>query len=431
MILGAGMTGLAAAWTSGFPVYEAEETPGGICSSYYVKPGDSKRLHLEPEDGEAYRFEIGGGHWIFGGDSILLEFIKSLTPLKFYHRKSSVFFPEEEKYAPYPIQNHLAYMDKDFAVKAIEEMVNAPRSRPQTMAQWLTQSFGASLAEKFFNPFHELYTANLYGSIAPQDAYKSPVDIELVIKGAFDKTPAVGYNATFVYPEKGLNTLALNMAEKCKIHYGKRAVKINAGAKEVLFSDGTTAKYHTLISTLPLDLMLKLSGISLDMKPDPYTSVLVLNIGATKGGKCPDDQWLYIPRSKTGFHRVGFYDNVDVSFLPHSAREAHNRVSIYVEKAFKGGEKPSDNEIARYSRAAAEELIDWGFIEKVEVNDPTWIDAAYTWSWPGSKWTNTAIKELEKKGIYQAGRYGRWVFQGIAASIKEGLFIGTALRPLK
>jgi len=201
--------------------------------------------------------------------------------------------------------------------------------------------------------------------------------------------------------------------------------------KEVLFSDGTTARYNTLISTLPLDLMLKMAGISLDMKPDPYTSVLVLNIGATKGQKCPDDQWLYIPRSKTGFHRVGFYDNVDVSFLPRSAREAHNRVSIYVEKAFKGGEKPSDNEIARYSRVAAEELIDWGFIERVEVNDPTWIDAAYTWSWPGSKWTNTAIKKLEEKGIYQAGRYGRWVFQGIAASIKEGLFIGTALKPLK
>lgn len=429
MILGAGITGLAAAWTSGFPVYEASENPGGICSSYYVRPGDHQRLHLGPEDGEAYRFEIGGGHWIFGGDSILLEFIKSLTPIKFYHRKSSVFFPEEKKYVPYPIQNHLAYLDTGLAVKAVEEMVNAPRSRPQTMVEWLTQSFGQTLAEKFFNPFHELYTANLYNRIAPQDAYKTPVDLELVIKGAFDKTPAVGYNATFVYPEKGLNVLALNMAERCKVHYGKRAVKISLNSKEVEFSDGSLVKYDTLISTLPLDVMLKMTGIALDMKPDPYTSVLVLNIGATKGQKCPDDQWLYIPRSKSGFHRVGFYDNVDVSFLPKSARDDHNRVSIYVEKAFKGGEKPSDNEIAAYARATAEELTDWGFIDKVEVNDPTWIDAAYTWSWPGSTWKNAAIKELEKHGIYQTGRYGRWVFQGIAASIKEGFLVGTALKP--
>jgi len=36
-ILGAGMTGLAAGMISGLKVYEAEEVPGGICSSYYLK----------------------------------------------------------------------------------------------------------------------------------------------------------------------------------------------------------------------------------------------------------------------------------------------------------------------------------------------------------------------------------------------------------
>ena len=32
-ILGAGMTGLAAGYASGLPVYEAAPFPGGICSS--------------------------------------------------------------------------------------------------------------------------------------------------------------------------------------------------------------------------------------------------------------------------------------------------------------------------------------------------------------------------------------------------------------
>lgn len=36
-ILGAGMTGLAAGMVSGLKVYEAQEVPGGICSSYYLK----------------------------------------------------------------------------------------------------------------------------------------------------------------------------------------------------------------------------------------------------------------------------------------------------------------------------------------------------------------------------------------------------------
>ena len=40
VILGAGVTGLAAGVASGAPVFEAVETPGGICSSYYVRAED-------------------------------------------------------------------------------------------------------------------------------------------------------------------------------------------------------------------------------------------------------------------------------------------------------------------------------------------------------------------------------------------------------
>jgi hypothetical protein len=47
---------------------------------------------------------------------------------------------------------------------------------------------------------------------------------------------------------------------------------------------------------------------------------------------------------------------------------------------------------------------------------------------PGSSWKQAAIKELENKGIYQIGRYGRWIFQGIADSIKDGFFIGGAFK---
>ena len=61
LILGAGVTGLAAGYASGWPVYEAADAPGGICSSYYVRPGSQERLRQAPADDEAYRFEVGGG----------------------------------------------------------------------------------------------------------------------------------------------------------------------------------------------------------------------------------------------------------------------------------------------------------------------------------------------------------------------------------
>ena len=428
IVLGGGMTGLAAGWASGLPVYEAEDTPGGICSSYYLRAHSQTRRHQPPEDGEAYRFEIGGGHWIFGGDPAVLRFIRRLAPAKTYQRISSVFFPCDGSYVPYPLQNHLGYLSKEIRTKALTEILAAPTGRFHTMAEWIVQSFGPTLTDAFFGPFHELYTAGLWKSIAPQDPYKSPVDASLVIRGAFEATPPAGYNTCYLYPVAGLNSLAQSIAAKCDVHYGKRVARVDVPSKTVLFHDGSEVRYESLLSTLPLDKMMAMTGLKVADKPDPYTSVLVLNVGGVRGAECPSDHWLYLPGSRSGFHRIGFYSNVDVSFLPRSAQASNNRVSIYLERAYEGGRKPTPEEIREYSQRAVRELQDGGFMGDPEVVDPTWIDVAYTWSWPGSKWRAAALKVLEEHDIQMVGRYARWVFQGIADSIRDGFFVGVPNR---
>lgn len=426
-ILGAGMTGLATGLASNLPVFEAVDNPGGICSSYCIRPGSQERLMSAPDDGEVYRFEIGGGHWIFGGDPVVLRFMESLTPLKSYARKSRVYFREKNLYVPYPLQNNLRFLEPELTSNALAEMAR-PSGAIRTMQEWLEQSFGSTLGELFFNPFHDLYTAGLYKKIAPQDAYKSPVKLPLAIQGALNEAPPVGYNVNFVYPQAGLNTLAQRMAERCDVRYGKRAVKIDIQDKAVYFADGSEVSYDTLVSTLPLNKMIEMTGLQVDAEPDPYTSVLVLNIGAKKGNNCPDDHWLYNPDAKSGFHRVGFYSNVDSLFLPKSAQEKGDRVSIYIERAYIGGTKPTEAEVSQYADAVVKELQDWGFITEAEVVDPTWIDVAYTWSYPGSKWKSQALQVLQEHDIYQIGRYGRWIFQGIADSIRDGFIVGASMK---
>lgn len=428
-ILGGGVTGLAAGLSSGLPVFEAATEPGGICSSYYVRPGDNQRLAQAPADGEVYRFEVGGGHWIFGGDATVLHFIRTLAPTKSYYRKSSVYFREQDLYVPYPLQNHLRFLDKATVSEVLKELSNG--SGPfSTMEEWMSVHFGPTLCRLFFYPFHDLYTAGLYKHIAPQDAYKSPVNFSHVIQGAFDEAPAAGYNVQFIYPAEGLNVLAQRMAHLCDLRYGKRVSTIDADAKELHFADGTALPYQTLISTLPLNKMLQMTGLHIESPADPYTSVLVLNIGATRGKRCPDDHWLYNPDDRSGFHRVGFYSNVDRSFVPASARQDNDCVSIYIERAYPGGQKPSEPEIADYSAAVVKELQDWQFIRDAEVVDPTWIDVAYTWAYPGSRWKQEAIRKLEEQHIYPIGRYGRWIFQGIADSIRDGFFAGSCFKTM-
>jgi len=429
-ILGAGMTGLAAGLVSGLPVYEANEAPGGICSSYYMRPGEGKRFHTAPKDGEAYRFEIGGGHWIFGGDPLVLRFIRSITPVKTHVRKSAVYLPDQDLLVPYPIQNHLRYLGPELATRALREMVEAVQTNHpvRTMADWLQTNFGPTLCELFFDPFHELYTAGLYKHIAPQDVYKSPVNLSLVIQGAFNEVPHVGYNSTFIYPIEGLNALAQRMAAQCHIHYGKRVVHIDVKEKAVYFEDGSVIGYETLLSTLPLNRMMEMTGLTLDETPDPSTSVLVINIGAIKGPSCPQDHWVYIPKSKAGFHRVGFYSNVDDSFLPASMRKSQDHVSIYVEKTYQDGQKPINAEVQALCQDVAKELQQREWIKESEVIDPTWIDVAYTWSLPRLRWVEKALRALEEYNIYQVGRFAQWRFQGIADSIRDGLLAGAILK---
>jgi protoporphyrinogen oxidase len=386
-----------------------------------------QRLSERPHDGDAYRFEIGGGHWIFGGDPLILAHIARLTPVRSYARRSSVFFPEERITVPYPLQNHLRALGNDVVVRALAEMAR-PYRGARTMRDWLTESFGPTLCDLFFHPFHALYTAGLYERIAPQDAYKSPVSLELAVRGAVSDTPAVGYNVEFVYPEAGLDTLARRLAAAARVSYGKRVVRIDVHDRVVHFEDGTDVRYETLLSTLPLNRTLEMAGLSVEAVPDPFTSVLVLNVGGRRGPDCPDDHWIYLPRTRSGFHRVGFYDAVDPDFLPASTRRSRDRVSLYIERAFVGGRRPSEQETARYADDVVRELQDWGFLGAVEVVDPTWIDVAYTWSWPGSRWTQAAMRALERHHVFPVGRYGRWTFQGIAESIREGFAAGAALR---
>jgi protoporphyrinogen oxidase len=266
----------------------------------------------------------------------------------------------------------------------------------------------------FFFPFHDRYTAGLTGSIAPQDGYKSPSARER------------GYNATFRYPVGGLDQLAAGLAQRCDIQYGRRVVGIETKERLLRFSDGSEHGYNRLVSTLPLHTAIAAAGLVVDDAPDPHTSVLVLNLGGVRGPTCPDVHWQYEPDSSSGFHRIGFYSNVEPDFLPAGSRNG-THVSMYVERAFPGGRRDHPFDIDAYTDAVIDELQGRGYIRRIEAVHPSWVDVAYTWRYSGSRWREHALGALADAGIEQVGRYARWHFQGIADSIRDGVSAGHAV----
>ena len=259
------MTGLAAGITSGFQIFEKENIAGGISSSYYIDL-DGKKSYTDIErNEEAYRFDIGGGHWIFGAGEEIKKFMSEFVSLKNYSRRSSVFFKDTESYIPYPIQNQLRYMKNEVIMKCLSEL-NKQKENFTTMKEWLEQTFGLTLCKLFFFPFHELYTAGLYETIAHEDSYKSPVDLPTIIQGSKEKVFSVGYNSTFAYPAEGLGALAQQISEKCNIMFNMKANKIDTRKKEVYFDNGLVVSYNKLISTLPLNKIIEISGITCNSK---------------------------------------------------------------------------------------------------------------------------------------------------------------------
>jgi protoporphyrinogen oxidase len=387
-----------------------------------MAPFSTERTDQQSADESAYRFEVGGGHWLFGTDPVLLKEIQEMVAVSTYVRRAAVWIGSLKRSFPYPLQNHTQEIAAELGreISAGRPLNGGDGQPASTMARWLRDSFDPLLCELFFLPFNERYTAGLASVIAPQDAYKSPAPTS-------EPKQAVGYNQEFCYPEGGLDRLVAALADKCQVRYNAKISAIDVSNRLLIFEDGTETRYRTLVSTVPLDQALKLAGITVPDLPDPYTSVLVINIGAERGSACPDVHWQYEPDSDSGFHRIGFYSNVDRSFLPRQFQSDGGAVSLYVERAYRGGCKPDQATIDSYCASVVDELRGRGYIGEVHVLDPSWVDVAYTWRYAGSNWQAQAIKALSEAGIEQAGLYGTWHIQGIADSIRDGYRHGELL----
>jgi protoporphyrinogen oxidase len=410
-ILGAGPTGLGVGLSTGLPILEAADEPGGICRSYFLSRCGQMVRFGDPDQAEVYRFERGGGHWIFGLDESTKVRLAPFTEFDEHTRDAAVYFPDSNTFVPYPIQDHA----NSLPIPSVSDSRLATDSPTGSLSAWLMDRFGRTLCERFFFPFHHLYTAGLADTVAPQDTYKSP-------EQAASRPRPAGYNSTFATPRAGLNALFDGIAATCDVRYRHRLVRIDPQQRRMSFADGTTRHYRRLYSTLPLDAMMGLTGLTPPCRSDPSLSVQVLNIGGTRGANTPKHHWLYLPTSRSGFHRVGFYSNILQDSLPASVRGCGTHVSLYVEFCTRPGTAPTwtPAEVIR-------ELADWQLLKDVEVADLSTVDTGYTWSWIDSPWRDAALRHLENLGIIQAGRYARWRFQGMVESFIEGLTLGESI----
>ncbi len=404
VIVGAGMCGLGAG-QSGALLFEASGLPGGVCHSYYMDLEGRQSGRSET----AFRFEPAGGHWLFDASPSTLAIFERVTPMQWHERKAAIYFATTDTFVPYPIQDNLHALPEAVRARVLEELsVPCGDMWAGSFKEWLIAAFGQTLGDLFFLPFNERYTAGLLDRIAPQDLHKSPLDMERVRRGAVQPVPAGGYNPMFLYPPAGLDVLTQGLARGCNIATNHRLIGVDSRTRTLHFENGHAQAYERVLSTIPLQTLARICQPGVSACMDLSTVVAVANIGALRGAACPKYHWLYLPHSRSGMHRVGFYSEVGASFVPQQRTDQY--VAVYAETAFVSGAAPGPAEQDALLRAVITELKDLGFIGDVRAAGVSVTDPAYTWRAIGSNWaaaTREALAEHALAGGRNARQAGR------------------------
>jgi protoporphyrinogen oxidase len=407
IIAGAGLAGLAAARAlhGRAPiVFEAEESPGGLCRSIR-------------RDG--YLFDYTG-HLLHLKGPMLDEIERLLSGnLAIHHRRAFIRIAGRE--IPFPFQANLRNLPAAMRDECLDGFVAASSGEIDraNFAAWCRTVFGAGITRHFLRPYNEkLYRTPLEGMSADWVHYIPRPTVEEVRRGATeDAVEGIGYNAVFRYPrEGGIGVLPAALANGVPTRTATAIEAIDLAARTVT-AGGERLPCDRLISTIPLPALLALIEDAPEAMKTAASGLeavgcLCLNLGID--GPTRDAHWIYYPEPEHCFYRVGFYHN----FAPSSAPAGKS--SLYVEISARRREDLGEGIVERAIRdlVAAEVIRSAGAVETV---DERWIAPAYAIHTEARRASLAAILPwLETHGITPIGRFGRWTYTSMGEAIEEG-----------
>jgi len=423
VIVGAGLTGLSAAWHlarrgTRATVLERETTVGGACASRH-------------RDG--FSFDLTGHllHLARAESETLLGELGIRRDLRRHRRRAAIALAGTV--TPYPIQIHTHRLPpeirRDCLLGFIEAWRGGEPSRGGSFAEWVLSRFGEGLARHFFFPYNrKLYcaepadmTAEWAGRYVPRPALADVVDGALgLYRGA------VGYNASFLYPRTGgIGSLAEALARGAgdlRLNRPVRAVRLQERVVEL--EGGDALAWSTLVATLPLT---HLAAITPDL-PEAgraavarLRAVAVVNLNLGVAGRAPRrEHWLYVPEARFPFYRVGFPSNHGVV-----APAGHHTVSVEVSLPA-GTAAPRDLE-AR-CLAGLEELGLLRDRRDIVVRDRVRIDPAYVVFDAHRGRAVAALRDVYRShGVWLAGRWAEWKYSTMEDALSDGATVARRL----
>ena len=425
VIIGAGLAGLSTASFLGrvpHKVFEREATVGGLCRSHQV---------------DGFTFDQTG-HVLHCKSAGIRRFIERLLgdTLVSHSRHSAIY--SKNVLTPYPFQVHLHGLPRDVIRDCLMGYVSTLVNREQSSAArslsfkaWILNNFGEGIAKHFMVPFNEkLWNVPLeeltteWTGLVPRPAFQD------VINGAFGfGDQEYGYNTRFLYPRSGgIQALPLALLKRVgTVECHKEVLEINTKSRRVCFSDGSTEHYQNLVSTMPLPVLLQRcvdlpKTLREGGKKLRWTSVYAVNLAVMRK-KISSQHWIYFPEKTFPFYRIGFPMNLS------PAMGKAGMSSIAAEISHRPGEHIPPSRLIKHTRAG---LIRAGICRPGDtfvVSEVRDIPYAYViFDRERGRIVPKMLDELERRGIYSIGRYGRWEHTSMENAIQQGKDTATRLR---
>lgn len=420
VVVGAGLAGMSFAYhyDKNIPVYETLDTVGGLVRTIEY---NGCRFDLAP-------------HLLHLKNPYVRELVFDTLGLKVdaHQRKAHIYY--DNAIIPYPFELNLLGLSeqtKKDCLDGLSEVKHWSKDeehelRKGSYKEYALRAFGSGIANHYLLPYNrKIWDTNPADMTCEFMGYLITADKDQIIKNATEpNTDMFGYNTEFYYPnKKGIQDLSDVFADKLtNIHLSNPVTKFDTKNKVLYFANGDKVQYNELISTAPLKQLIENSDRD-DLKSLAselvYTSVYTVNI--VINGTVPDTHWMYFPDPNLSFYRISYPKNYFKKSTPN------NEQIIAVEV----GSRNHNLSIEEIEKRVVEEIkaLPIFDIKEIVFVKSIKIPVAYCiYEHKRPPIVKQLMDELEKSGIHQIGRYGRWEYNGMQDAIIDGKNLSDKLK---
>jgi protoporphyrinogen oxidase len=425
LIIGAGPCGLSCARElkalghENWLVFEPASVAGGHAGSVV--------------DPQGFRWDFGG-HVVFSHYGEFDRLLEEVMGDDVLHHERSSYIRFEDRWVPYPFQNNLRHLPPEPAYECLLGLIEAPGGDPSMdFAQWMEATFGGGITHHFMRPDNFKVWATPPERMSSNWIAErvSVVDYKRAVRGmVFQEDDAAwGPNNLFLFPKTGgtgeiFRRLGALIGDR--IAYRREVVSIDVEAKQVRFSDGLQESCDMLMSTMPIDILVRSSAhcpdnVSAAAEELEHNGVYMVGIGYEKP-LTDEKSWMYFPEDHVPFYRATNFAKYSPNNVPDGDTESY---SSYMTEVSYSRYKPESTE--GLAERVEDGLRTSGVVAgRPEIASMHVENLDYAYAVPTIK-RDAALTTIQSwlmtHDIYSRGRFGAWKYEigNMDHSVKMGI----------